>query len=174
MATAEPFPPRVRAYNALGGQAVETPSLIKDLNQIASQTKYPVEAFLFVQRGLDYTVRRVHGNHDVAAANPETPASTGIISEAFGSGTPAHVPASRHVTGRDLCLGLRDFAIKEYGLLARAVLKRWHVTSCEDFGHIVFTMVDSKLMMKTDEDTIGDFIGVFDFSEAFSPQLSLK
>lgn len=125
--------------------------MVKDLCAIAAKTKYPVEAFLFVQRGLDYTVRKRHGE-------PK----------------PDKQGTSRHVTGHDLCLGLRDFAIKEYGLLARSVLRRWHINSCEDFGHIVFTMVENGLMQKTDEDHISDFVGVFDFAEAFSPQLSLR
>ncbi len=125
----------------------------KDLIEIASKTKYPLEAFLFVQRGLDFTVRKTHGEPD-----PKNP--------------PA--PGTRHVSGRELCMGLRDFAIREYGLMARAVLKRWHVNASEDFGHIVFAMVDSGLMQKTDEDTIHDFAHVFDFNDAFRPALSLK
>lgn len=125
--------------------------MLKDLHAIAGKTRYPVEAFLFVQRGLDFTVRRKHGEPD-----------------------PAAPPGSRHVTGRDLCFGLRDYAMKEYGLMARAVLKRWHVTSCEDFGRIVFAMVDAGLMQKTEEDTLADFADVFDFAQAFAPQMSIK
>ena len=35
-------------------------------------------------------------------------------------------------------------------------------------------LVDAGLMQKTDEDTIEDFIDVYDFSEAFAPELVLS
>lgn len=127
-----------------------------DLASVAEHTRYPIDAFLFVQRGLDFTVTRLHGEID-------TP-------EAFD---PDDIDESRHVSGQDLCRGLRDFAIKEYGLLARTVLRRWSVTSCRDFGEIVFAMVDGGLMRKTDDDTIHDFNNVFDFTSAFDPTLML-
>ncbi|MEL7089230.1 MAG: Minf_1886 family protein, partial [Planctomycetota bacterium] len=74
---------------------------------------------------------------------------------------------SRHVTGRILCEGLRDFALQQYGLLAGTVLRRWRVTRCEDFGRIVFAMVEAGMMHKTDEDSLEDFEGLFSFREAF-------
>jgi uncharacterized repeat protein (TIGR04138 family) len=130
----------------------------KSLNQIAQSAGYAVDAFLFVQRGLEFTVIRTHG---------EAPAPAGL-------GDDQDTPHSRHVSGQQLCLGLRDFAKREYGLLARSVLERWRVHRSEDFGRIVFAMVDGGLMHKTHEDTIADFIDVFSFDEAFSPSLQLS
>ena len=129
----------------------------QDLATIAKRTRYPVEAYLFVQRGLDFTVTRLHGEID------------GVFDEI----DPDEFEAQRHVSGQDLCNGLRDFAIKEYGLLARTVLRRWSITSCRDFGQIVFAMVEGGLMRKTDNDTIHDFNNVFDFASAFEPALLL-
>lgn len=130
----------------------------EELNFVAQQTKYPLAAFLFVQRALDFTICRQHGElPDDFFDHPATDLDY----------------QSRHICGRQLCHGLRDFAVKEYGLLARTVLRRWNVRTCEDFGQIVFAMVDGGLMHKTDGDTIDDFHGVFDFAEAFSPELSL-
>lgn len=131
-------------------------SIDHELRTLANSTRYPVDAFIFVQRGLDYTVTRIHG---------ETEDDDAYEDEDFES--------SRHVSGQDLCLGLRDFALKEYGLLARTVLRRWTVTSCRDFGEIVFAMVDGGLMRKTEHDSIHDFQDVFDFSSAFDPNLML-
>ena len=74
---------------------------------------------------------------------------------------------SRHVTGQQLCLGLKDFAIKQYGLLARTVLGSWSIHSTEDFGKIVFAMIEEGFMRKNDDDKIQDFTGVFEFDEAF-------
>ena len=141
---------------------MDSPS--KDLMTVVKQSAYPLEAFLFVQRGLDFTVRSIHGEmEDGEEAEVEVAVEMGDPS--------TH---SRHVSGRQLCHGLRDFAISEYGLLARTMLRRWKVRSCEDFGQIVFAMVEGGLMHKTDEDSIDDFRGVFDFASAFEPSLSLS
>lgn len=123
--------------------------MIPDLLCIARKTPYPLEAFIFVQRGLEYTVTMIHGD----GADPDD-------------------PASRHVSGRSLCEGLRQFAVQQYGLLARTVLTKWHIDSCEDFGKIVFAMVDAKLLAKTDEDGIEDFRNAFHFDDAFDETLS--
>jgi uncharacterized repeat protein (TIGR04138 family) len=52
-------------------------------------------------------------------------------------------------------------------MLARTVLKRWNITRTEDFGRIVFALVENNHMSKTDNDTIEDFKNVFDFATAF-------
>jgi len=108
---------------------------------------YAPEAYVFLRDGLAHTVAMVHGEDAVN----EPPAED----------------ESRHVSGQQLCMGLRDYAIQRYGLLAKPVLTRWGITRTEDFGNIVFALVDAQLMRKTDEDTIEDFRGVFDFDEAF-------
>jgi uncharacterized repeat protein (TIGR04138 family) len=138
---------------------------VKDLITVARETKYPLDAFHFVQRGLDFTVRRIHG---------EPPAPPPGAAASKGKGDPEVEVGNRHVSGHALCHGLRDFAIQEYGLLARTVLRRWHINCCEDFGKIVFAMVDANLMRKTDEDSIRDFVDVFDFNEAFAPGVQLS
>ncbi len=128
----------------------------QDLAQVVKTTPYPIDAFFFVQRGLEFTVRSIHGEEIDDAADLEDLEST-----------------NRHVTGRDLCKGLRDYALAQYGFLARTVLKRWRITECEDFGRIVFAMVDGGLMRKTQEDTLEDFQNVFDFAAAFEAEFSI-
>jgi uncharacterized repeat protein (TIGR04138 family) len=130
---------------------------VDDLMAVVNRTRYPLDAFIFVQRGLDYTVRREHGELD---ADPEQ-----LDPESLHD---------RHVDGRTLCYGLRDYAHQQYGLMARAVLKRWNIHNSEDFGHIVFAMVEAGLMHKTDEDSVDDFIDVFDLANAFDEQLELS
>ena len=63
---------------------------------------------------------------------------------------------------------MREYAIKRYGLLAPVVLEHWKVRRTDDFGRIVFAMIDSGMMSRTQEDSMEDFQGVFDFREAFS------
>lgn len=74
---------------------------------------------------------------------------------------------SGHVSGRELCEGLSEFALRQFGRLARTVLESWGVRRSEDIGEIVFNMVDVGLLRKTDEDSRGDFVSALDFDEAF-------
>jgi len=71
-----------------------------------------------------------------------------------------------HVTGRELCEGLAEFALGQFGRLARSVLATWGVRSSEDIGEIVFRMVEVGLLRKTEDDRREDFIGALDFDEA--------
>ena len=117
----------------------------EDLRKILDRAgPYPLEAFHFVREGLSYTARRVHRDLE---ALPEP---------------------DRHVTGQQLCLGLRDFAIERYGLLAPTVLDHYNIHRTDDFGRIVFAMIEAGFMSKTSTDTMEDFRAVFDFDEAFA------
>jgi uncharacterized repeat protein (TIGR04138 family) len=73
----------------------------------------------------------------------------------------------RHVTGQELLEGVRQFALQQYGPMAVTVLEEWGVNNCRDFGEIVFNMVESGLLQKTEKDTRDDFTQGYDFSDAF-------
>jgi uncharacterized repeat protein (TIGR04138 family) len=72
-----------------------------------------------------------------------------------------------HVTGRELLEGVREFVIEQYGPMGKTVLNHWGITRTQDFGNIVFNMVDKKLLSKTDADSLDDFKDVYDFEAAF-------
>ncbi len=72
-----------------------------------------------------------------------------------------------HLSGRELALGMRDFAIEQYGPMAKAVLGHWGIHKTIDIGNIVYNMINAKLLSKTEEDSLGDFKDVYDFEEAF-------
>lgn len=73
----------------------------------------------------------------------------------------------RHVTGQELSAGIRELALQQFGGLARMVLGGWGIFRTEDFGEMVFHLVDAGLMGKTESDSKEDFRGVYDFEEAF-------
>jgi uncharacterized repeat protein (TIGR04138 family) len=73
----------------------------------------------------------------------------------------------RHVSGPEIMEGVRLLALQTFGLLARTVLRTWGVTSTDDFGAIVFRLIDADLLQKTADDRKEDFCSLFDFSEAF-------
>jgi uncharacterized repeat protein (TIGR04138 family) len=98
---------------------------------------YPEDAYDFLQDGLQFTAERAH---------KERPDGE-----------------SRHVTGQELSLGLRDYAWQRWGYLARTVLSRWNITSTMDFGKIVYAMIDAGMFSKTDGDRVEDFRNVYEF-----------
>ena len=73
----------------------------------------------------------------------------------------------RHISGRELALGVRDLALERYGLMARAVLGHWGIHATEAVGSVVFARVEQGILVKQDEDRLEDFADVFDFEEAF-------
>ena len=72
-----------------------------------------------------------------------------------------------HVSGEELLDGIRDLAKREFGPTAKMVFESWGVSSTEDFGEIVFRLVESGLLGKTEDDSIEDFMEVYDFGEVF-------
>ncbi|MFH1093778.1 MAG: Minf_1886 family protein [Candidatus Omnitrophota bacterium] len=75
-----------------------------------------------------------------------------------------------HVSGQELMLGIKDFAIREYGRLARTVFEHWGIKTTEDFGYIVFNMVEAGVLGKTESDSIDDFKEIFDFKKEFEDE----
>lgn len=113
-----------------------------------AQNRYAREAFHFIQRGLAFTAERVFGPLEDSNAN-------------------------RHVNGRQLCQGLRDFALKQWGPMAPLVLERWGIVSTLDFGFIVFQLIEAGVFHRQKSDTLTDFRDVYDFETAFDCALQM-
>ena len=77
------------------------------------------------------------------------------------------LPERRHVSGPELTLACRDFALEQYGLLAGTVLEHWGIRGTEDFGRIVYALVDFGLLVTQPGDAESDFEAVYDFADAF-------
>lgn len=155
-----------------------------NLRQDASVFPFRLEALAFLREGLAFTIDQVHGPTGKAhetigrflqARNLEWEDLAGLLDT--GKLPPAVVSAireiggveklNRHVSGVDLCWGLRDMAHRKWGYMARSVLQRWGITRTLDFGRIVFAAIDAGLMQKQPSDTLDDFDGVYDFVTAF-------
>lgn len=121
------------------------------LDQIlAKDPRYQRDAYLFLREALDHTQKLMHK----AAREPR-------------EATKDKEEAIRHVSGQELLKGIRALALEQFGPMASTVLAEWGVTRCEDFGEIVFNMVDNRLLAKTKDDSREDFKGGYDFYEAF-------
>jgi uncharacterized repeat protein (TIGR04138 family) len=72
-----------------------------------------------------------------------------------------------HISGEELSLACRDFAIEQFGLTARTVLSHWGVEATRDLGTIVFVLIDVGLLIRHPSDRVEDFEAVYDFAQAF-------
>ena len=70
-----------------------------------------------------------------------------------------------HMSGKELLEGIRDFAVQEYGPMAKTLLYHWGISKTEDFGNIVFNMIGKKVLSKTENDSVADFRDVYDFEK---------
>ncbi|HLZ46378.1 MAG TPA: Minf_1886 family protein [Gemmatimonadales bacterium] len=77
------------------------------------------------------------------------------------------LPARRHLSGAELACACRDFALEQFGMLAGAVLTHWGVHTTEDFGEIVFMLIEVGLLARQPTDKLEDFQDVYDFAEVF-------
>jgi uncharacterized repeat protein (TIGR04138 family) len=102
--------------------------------------RFAREAYTFVREALDFTQKLIVKDH------------RGQI---------------RHVSGQELLDGIRQFALQQFGPMAVTVLEEWGVRHCRDFGDIVFNMVETSLLAKTDRDSRDDFQNGYDFTDAF-------
>jgi len=109
---------------------------------IREDGRYPPEAFVFLNEALAKAVKDTHG---------EQPSAGG----------------QHHVTGRQICIAMRELATEKWGQMARAVLSKWNIGATIDLGNMVYLLIDHGFMKKTDEDSVEDFRDVFDFDEAF-------
>lgn len=107
---------------------------------LAKDSRYQRDAYLFVRDALDYTqknLRRVNKGE------------------------------LRHVSGQELLTGIRRYALSQFGPMTITVFEEWGIRQCEDFGEIVFNMVDIGLLGKTTQDRREDFADGYDFVAAF-------
>jgi uncharacterized repeat protein (TIGR04138 family) len=120
-------------------QAVNLEELVEQLS--TQDMRYGRDAYYFTREALDFTQKLI------------TRENRGTVRQ--------------HVTGQELLEGIRQYALQEYGPMTVTVLEEWGIKSCRDFGDIVFNMVESGLLAKTDKDTREDFRQGYDFTEAF-------
>ena len=114
-------------------------NIIKAIQQ--EDSRYDKAAYVFLRQALDYTLNELSKSQKN--------------------------PLSRHISGKELLEGIRCFALREYGPMSFYLLRSWGINSCEDFGNIVFNLVESEVLGKTDEDSPKDFENGYEFKDAF-------
>ena len=72
-----------------------------------------------------------------------------------------------HVSARELLRGVQELALEHFGLMTITVFSDWGITGTEDFGKIVFELIEAGEMRRTDDDHLEDFVDVYDFQKDF-------
>ncbi|HEY5345535.1 MAG TPA: Minf_1886 family protein [Verrucomicrobiae bacterium] len=107
---------------------------------LATDSRFHRDAYLFMREALDFTQKLV-GRENLGKV--------------------------RHVTGQELLGGLRQYALQQFGPMAVTVFEEWGIHNCQNFGEIVFNMVEIGLLARTEKDTRDDFQNGYDFTDAF-------
>jgi uncharacterized repeat protein (TIGR04138 family) len=109
--------------------------------------RYHADAYHFLRDGLDYTLK----------LRKRAKESTG------------------HVSGQQLLEGIRQYALKQFGPMVPTVFESWGVRCGEDFGQMVFNLINAGIFGKSETDSIEDFKGGYTFQNAFvAPYLPVK
>jgi len=105
--------------------------------------RFDKRAYGFIRLGLDHTVKEMRKKE------------------------PGRGDKSFHVSGPELLEGLRNYALEQFGPLAKTVLNDWGIKRCRDFGDIVFNLIEYSVFSKTANDQRDDFADIYTFDEAF-------
>jgi uncharacterized repeat protein (TIGR04138 family) len=119
---------------------------------IQQDPRYAYEAYDFIFHAIQYT-QRVTGR--------EMPREGESVQK------------RHHVSGPELLEGIRQLALAEFGMLAKTVFHMWGIHTTDDWGNIVFNLINGELMSKTSEDNLDDFHAVYDFNEALDYRITL-
>ena len=134
--------------------------------------RYTLDAYLFVLESLAFAQESLGMGAEPAAEELEPAAEVEPGRKPRSrSGRGRKRQAERHVSGQQLCEAARLYGLQQYGYLAPKVLEAWGITRTDDFGAIVFNMIDIGQMRKTRSDKLEDFHAVYDFADAFSRDL---
>lgn len=83
-------------------------------------------------------------------------------------GREAKTGEDRHVGGRELLIGIKEYAADQFGPMAELVFERWGVRAPADFGEIVFNLIDAELLSRRPSDSRLDFVDGVDFHQVFA------
>ncbi len=122
------------------------------LELLKEDQRFTIDAYQFVREALSYAQEILKMPHQPAAGDE----------------------GERHLTGQQLCEAIRQYALEQYGYMAKTVLNNWGVYSTSDFGEIVYNLIRIKQMKKSEHDRREDFDDCYEFDTAFMPEFELS
>ena len=132
----------------------------RPLRDISLRPLFHPDAYEFLKVALRFTVHHTprltsSGPQQQSEPEPEPEPEPGMPDE------------SQHVTGQELLEGIRLYALDQFGLMTMRVFDHWGIGNTEDWGRMVFVLIDRGEMHKTDHDQLSDFAEVYSFERAF-------
>jgi uncharacterized repeat protein (TIGR04138 family) len=127
--------------------------------------RYPLAAYIFLYEALHFAQNVLGLGNEV----PSEPLPPGTLETEEDE----EAASQRHVTGQELCEAIRQFALDQFGYMAKTVLNRWGICSTGDFGNMVFNLIRVGRMRKTPADRREDFDNVYQFDTAFQQQFRI-
>ncbi len=110
---------------------------------LAFDETYPRKAYIFISEILQETLR---------------------MKEEASHGRPLK---TRHLTGAELAMGMREILLEQYGPFAIHILDEMNIHQTDDIGQIVYNLIKVKAFHKSETDAIDDFNHLYDFEETF-------
>ncbi|MEY3394876.1 MAG: hypothetical protein RL346_1112 [Verrucomicrobiota bacterium] len=101
--------------------------------------RYDGQAYFFLKDALDFTLKR--------------------FAEQAGN-------RGRHVSGKELSEGFRDYALDQFGPMAATLMEEWGIHETRDVGNMVFRLIEEQVFGKQDSDKPEDFEGLFDLNRS--------
>jgi uncharacterized repeat protein (TIGR04138 family) len=90
-----------------------------------------------------------------------------VLEHTASDGKKSREPRCRHVTGQELLEGVRKVALAQFGPMVPTVFDAWGITRGEDFGEMVYSLIEGGFFRKSPEDSLEDFSGGYNFHDAF-------
>lgn len=113
---------------------------------LIADDRYPHNAYHFVRKALNFTTEKIQKK--------------------------GHKGTKNDVSIPTLIQGISEYAHDQFGPLASCVFKNWGIFHGEDFGNIVFNLVEHGAFSKSDSDAREAFKAMLDFKEILdSPYL---
>ncbi|MBN9517955.1 hypothetical protein J0H58_05470 [bacterium] len=121
----------------------------KILDLTRADSRFAYEAYEFVCEAVGFTQDRL-GRTDIEAGEDEN-----------------------HVSGEELLRGACAMAVRDFGMMAPTVFRHWGIRRTDDFGEIVFKLIEAGRLSRSDEDDPDDFHAVFDLDKALTEGFEL-
>ena len=106
---------------------------------------YPPEAYEFIRQSVSYAQRKKSQHEE-----------------------------SNQVSTAELVLEIKNYALKEYGPMAFYLLKKWSIDSTDDFGNIIYNLIEYKIFGEGDHDQRQDFNNAYNFHDVFMKPYKAK
>ena len=138
---------------------------------IKEDDRYAFDAYVFVFEALNYAQNILQMGNEVPAEIRDQDLDDELENEPGDEPDDElddeEKPVEHHVTGQQLCEAIKEYALFQYGYMAKDVLGSWGIKGTGDFGEIVFNLIRIEQMRKTPHDRKEDFQDIYDFDAAF-------